>query len=329
MRLAGRLAAAVLSAVALAATGAAGDEKAVADAYWDVRYAAAGFEALPRPGGVAQIVRGRLPGGIAVEVHVVEDDAVRDGAAWIGFLRTKWADEGRAMTSVEGPDAAGVLLFSEAGPGGATRRHAYAVQPRGVHGFVAHAAGAPGDDAALRKAVAGLVVGARTGATLRAAQAARATGDPPTGAGIVLRAVSGYLAARPPQALVAAEGAHDLPAEPTADLDAEELWDACHSIGLALLTRRDTAPALAWLTRARALAPAVRRGGESAVATTVYNLACAHAVAGDADSAFRHLDELVASKTWPQFARWAQEDPDLERLRKDPRWSRLPAPQPK
>ena len=56
-------------------------------------------------------------------------------------------------------------------------------------------------------------------------------------------------------------------------------------------------------------------------AGVVYNLACAESRAGNVDDAIRHLEQAVALQ--PSFADSAQADPDLTRLREDPRF---PAP---
>jgi tetratricopeptide (TPR) repeat protein len=55
--------------------------------------------------------------------------------------------------------------------------------------------------------------------------------------------------------------------------------------------------------------------------SVLYNLACAEAQLGQADAAFRHLDE--AFRLRPAFAEHAGDDPDLEPLRADPRFGEL------
>jgi tetratricopeptide (TPR) repeat protein len=55
--------------------------------------------------------------------------------------------------------------------------------------------------------------------------------------------------------------------------------------------------------------------------TVLYNLACAEAQLGQTDAAFRHLGE--AFRLRPAFAEHADDDPDLEPLRADPRFAQL------
>ena len=50
----------------------------------------------------------------------------------------------------------------------------------------------------------------------------------------------------------------------------------------------------------------------------IYNLACAEALAGDADAALEHLDEAVAAD--PELAKTAEGDSDLDSIRDDPRF---------
>jgi tetratricopeptide (TPR) repeat protein len=56
------------------------------------------------------------------------------------------------------------------------------------------------------------------------------------------------------------------------------------------------------------------------VATSMYNLACAHALAGNREEAFTWLDRAIAAG----FDRWSllRQDDDLESLRDDPRFGR-------
>ncbi len=53
-------------------------------------------------------------------------------------------------------------------------------------------------------------------------------------------------------------------------------------------------------------------------ASLLYNLACAEALSGDHDTALEHLAEAATN---PRFRKFAQEDPDFDSLRDDPRFS--------
>lgn len=55
-------------------------------------------------------------------------------------------------------------------------------------------------------------------------------------------------------------------------------------------------------------------------ASLLYNLACAEALSGEQDAALEHLAEAVAN---PRFRKFAEEDPDFDSLRDDPRFKQL------
>jgi tetratricopeptide (TPR) repeat protein len=52
----------------------------------------------------------------------------------------------------------------------------------------------------------------------------------------------------------------------------------------------------------------------------IYNIACVKAILGDYDTSFRYLKEAI-QKGFEKS--WAQTDPDLENLRKDPRFDKI------
>ncbi|OLD97930.1 MAG: hypothetical protein AUG91_10390 [Actinobacteria bacterium 13_1_20CM_4_69_9] len=52
-------------------------------------------------------------------------------------------------------------------------------------------------------------------------------------------------------------------------------------------------------------------------ASLLYNLACAEALSGDHDTALEHLAEAATN---PRFRNFAEEDPDFDSLRDDPRF---------
>ncbi len=318
---------AVVVASLVAVGTATAREAPFRDPYWDLECVAESFVERARAGGDAQLLAARVDGDVALEVVVLEDEAERDPAAWLTELRARWREEGRGAGAAAEPDASGTLLFTEPGLGAAPRRHAYTVRPRGVHGFVVHAVGVPGDDVRLRAALASVRVGSSRRASLRGAALARDQGVDPADLHLAAHAIAAYLGAQPPRPRIAAQIAEaTVFASASAPLPADELWSIAHGIGLAALASRDCPRALEWLARARRLAEGAA-GRDEALPLTLYNTACAHAVGGDADRAFSVLDELVAAGGWAPHAAWAQEDPDFASLRDDPRWKRLPAPQ--
>lgn len=95
-------------------------------------------------------------------------------------------------------------------------------------------------------------------------------------------------------------------------------------MGLATLEQRKLDVAIGWLAKSDQLsektteaAPGARSG------QSAYNLACAYALAGKIDEAFAALDRCVAKgflKILENVEHMKTKDPDLESLRKDPRW---------
>ena len=55
--------------------------------------------------------------------------------------------------------------------------------------------------------------------------------------------------------------------------------------------------------------------------TVHYNLGCHYAVTGQADQAFKNID--LGLKTYPVLSKWAQDDPDMDNLRDDPRFATI------
>jgi mannose-6-phosphate isomerase-like protein (cupin superfamily) len=58
----------------------------------------------------------------------------------------------------------------------------------------------------------------------------------------------------------------------------------------------------------------------------LYNLGCVEALAGEGDAALEHIGAAVAAE--PKFAKFAQEDGDLDAIRDDPRFSEAVGPPP-
>lgn len=317
-----RARAAVCVLVALAAVVAAAGDDSSTSAYWDVRCSAPGFASRTRLGGDAQVLAGAVD-GVAVEASVLEGDAERDAAAWLAELVATWKNEGRALPANTGADANGLLCFTDAGLGGAPRRHAVRVVARGVHGFVLHAVGKPGDDEVLRKALAGFEVGNRIGASIRGAAMAREQHVDPSDPRLTLAALEEYVQHASAHPAVAAEIATSVLCAPGGNYSADDLWGVCTNVALAYLQKRELPAALEWLDKARVRSAATTEPAQS-LANVLYNTACAHALAGDRDKAFGAISDLVTSGAWAGFAEWAAQDDDLASLRDDPRWAKLP-----
>ena len=85
-------------------------------------------------------------------------------------------------------------------------------------------------------------------------------------------------------------------------------------IATTLAKLGETARVEAWANRALAIAPDDY--------LTQYNIACFHAVLGQADSAFAILDRLLPRSN-AEMKEWMLGDSDLTSLHDDPRWQRL------
>ena len=98
---------------------------------------------------------------------------------------------------------------------------------------------------------------------------------------------------------------------------------AIGSMGLATLEMRKLDVAIEWLTKSEQLAEKATEGAPGARnGQSAYNLACAYALSGKPDEAFGALDRCAAKGFLKETGNidHMKVDPDLESLRKDPRW---------
>ena len=314
--------AALLCATAVAAPPPLVDE------WWGVELADAGLETVSLVAPPDQILRGRA-GGIDAEVYVVEQ-VVASAAGAMAKSVKGWTDRGRPFGALVRDDDAAIVLLTERGIDNELQRHAYRFVVRGDQTFVAHARTAVDDgesvDDVLRAAVVSLQVdpsGAGCLESLAVKEEVSELGDELPASWVAALTAERYYDRRPPLPQLVSR--HVELALSDADLEPDQRLDLHLMAGLAHLTRHRLGDAQDWLGRALLVADETDDAADSR-GLVLYNIACAHAVAGEPEAAFETLGRIVDEGTWQNHAEWAQEDPDFESIRDDARWAGLPKP---
>lgn len=303
----------------LVLAGATFENGKLTDPLWNVTYEVPGLSRILSPGNPAVLFTGRCPGGILVELEVLEGERQEDGAAWRKERRAAWAKAKRKLEDVREGDTPFAWLFATELKYGAFRRHhGYAFVARGYHCFEVHAWVAErtaGSEAALRAALEGLAVGKDEGCGLAVREVAMTRGRPDLDPKVLVAAGIEYVHGRRahlPLAAAVLRRARRL-AKP-GELDKEELWRLYRYGGDALLRSGAALDAADWLREAEKAAPKPDDARRDA-----YDLARACAVAGKLDEAFAALHRAFAEGLVVSKARLSTEK-ELGSLRKDPRW---------
>jgi tetratricopeptide (TPR) repeat protein len=218
---------------------------------------------------------------------------------------------------------------------GFKRHHGYAFYARGPHAFIVHGTVQEKSDTsgeALKAALSGLTLDADAKPALLVYFIAKQQAASPDDPRVLYEAGRIYLSGneqqRMPKNLVLAERVLERAikeAKPET-YGPEQIWFLHESLGLATLEARKLDAAIGWLTKAEELAGKVTEGESGARnGQSCYNLACAYALSGKTDEAFGALDRCVAQgflKDPRNIEHMKTNDPDLESLRKDPRWEK-------
>jgi hypothetical protein len=303
----------------LVLAGATFETGKLKDTLWNLTYEAPGLNRILAPGDPAVLFTGRGPGDVFVEITALEGARQEDGGAWRKQRRAAWTKSGRKLEEVsEGDKPHPWLLCVEEKYGVFKRHHGYAFVARGYHCFEVHAWVADRtaeSGAALRKALAGLVLGDDEGCGLAVREAAMAQGRKDLDPKVLLAAGIEYVHGRRahlPLAAAVLRRARKL-AKPD-ELEKEEFWRLYRYGGDALLRSGAALDAADWLREAEEAAPKPDDARRDA-----YDLARACAVAGRLDEAFSALHRAFAEGLVVSKARLSTEK-ELGSLRKDPRW---------
>jgi hypothetical protein len=307
------------------------------DPYWGITYAAPGLEEGTFGPAGARLFEGRAQGGVEIEVVVQEAPKELTAADWMAEARKQWTEKRKMQDLAEGAEPVPWILFVEESLAGFKRHHGYSFHARGPQAFIVHASVNEKSDTsgdAVKAALTGLTLdpGAKPALVvyLIARQQAFRIDDPR----VLFTAGQVYLFGneqmRQPKNLVLAERVLEQAirdAKPEM-YGPDQLWALHEHLGLATLEARKLDVAIGWLTKSEELAGKATEGAPGARnGQSSYNLACAYALAGKPDEAFAALDRSVEKgflKT-PENAAHIRTDPDLESLRKDPRWEKYVA----
>jgi tetratricopeptide (TPR) repeat protein len=209
--------------------------------------------------------------------------------------------------------------------------HGYAYWVRGPRTFEVHASVSDkveGSAEAIQTALKGFTLGPETGACVLAEMVSRRTQLQPDDPAVLGDAAKLYLQEDPynPQkpAIAAALLQAAIPKIPGSPVekDALKTFEIHHDLGLALLTMRKADEAIGWFAKAVELAAKTNEPGPRG-GNALYNLACAQSVAGKLDDAFATLDKAFEKMPGVVSGDHLRKDPDLDNLRKDPRWEKF------
>lgn len=302
------------------------------DPYWGITYEAPGLEqGMFGPSG-AKVFEGRGTGGVEIEIIVQEAQKELAAAGWLAEAKKAWAEK-RKMTEVAEGETPPSILFVEESLAGFKRHHGYGFYARGPQAFLVHASVQEKSDTsgeAIQAAIKGLTLDPKAAPALLvfviAKQQAFSVDDPK----VLLAAGQVYMYGneqmRQPRNIVMAERVLEKAireAKPET-YGPDELWTLHENMGLATLEARKLDAAIGWLTKSEQLAEKTTENAQGAkTGQSAYNLACAYALAEKIDEAFAALDRCVAKgflKDPKNVDHMKTGDPDLENLRKDPRW---------
>jgi hypothetical protein len=308
-------------------------EGKLTDPYWGLSYTAPGLEQGMGIGGGGKLFEGRCTGGVEIEILVQEADKELSSAEWKTGAKEQWAKK-RKMQDLEETET--TILFMEESLAGFKRHHGYGFFARGPQAFLVHATVNEKSETsgeAIKAALTGLTLDPQAKPALLVYVISKQQAVSPDDPRVLFTAGQWYFHGNEQQRvaknLVLAERVLDQAIREAKQetYGPDELWLLHENLGLATLEERKLDVAIGWLTKseqlaekATAAAPGARSGQSS------YNLACAYALAGKTDEAFAALDRCIAKgflKVPDNVSHMKTGDPDLESLRKDPRWEAL------
>jgi len=297
------------------------------DEYFGIRYAAEGLKEGYGfgTGGNRTLWSGKLPGNVDVEILCQESAQSRSGAEWRAKVKEVFAKDGQTRTEVqEGDDPVPWISFVQESLAGFERHHGYAFYARGNQCFVVHVQVREKSETsgeAIRKAMGGLVVDPKSDSMLYVHLIAKGMQRPVTDPVVNLRAGGAYLQENneiPAFAIRALE----LAQAHAADFSDDETWTLYQTLGLAQLKAGQQEASID--TWKKVIDLSAKTGDPKAsLCNAQYNLACAYSLLGRLDEAFAALRASFEAGGEAQVAelkQHAKEDPDLEKMRQDPRW---------
>lgn len=336
----------VLCVVALLTTAVAEEEGlpelrrsfadgAFVDEYFGVAYTAKDLrEGYGFGGGKAHVLfSGKAAGGVSVRVLVAEHAEVASAAAWRDRFVAAFDEDEKTQTQVETGDVPHPWVrYVEESVASFLRHHARAFFVRGHQVFLVHArVNEKTEDsaAALDAVLFGLTVEADAEAFVQADIVAQKGGTDPREPLPLLEAGVQYMRLDPPLADFAVRVLErGLATAPEGLLSPQGAWLVTTSLGHAQLHLQRNEDAVATWKRAIDLAGALGEDAPDSQMNAHYNLACTYARLGRPDEAFAALQASYAigpAEAVAGLREHAETDPDLEALRKDPRWTEVSA----
>ena len=304
----------------------------LSDPYWGVTYDLAEVEEKKGERQAGKLFDGAA-GRVQVEIGIWEFADELTAKDRRDAEKKKWDEKKREMKdAAQGDDPAPWITFEETSPSGSMRRHGYSWTVRGCRAFVVHAhcgADAEGGAEGVKAALAGLKVGAETGAAVFVQVVSKQNEMPYDDPGVLDAAARNYLddkatlGARPAIAeALLLRAIENLPGSPLERKPAGML-QLHEDLAIAQMKLKKYDPSVATLTKCLDLATKTEQPGPDG-ARVQYNLACAWSLAGKLDDAFAALEKAFPAAAWaPTPLDHAKKDEDLENCRKDPRWQKF------
>lgn len=299
------------------------------DEYFGLRFSCEGLKKGFGFGGPKTLFSGTCGDGTEIEIQVEEAPSPVVPANILPMVKKGWEQDGQRRSEiVEGSEPRPWALFVQESLAGFKRHHGYAYYARGTQVFIVHAQIREMTETSadtLKAHIQRLEVGAATESYLLAHLVAAQTGKDPRSVMVRLQAGVGYVNneqfknIKVGRALL--EGA--LAEVKDGDLPADGMWQAVSALGMAQLLDEAREPAVTTWKRAIALAEKTSQAATLG-ANSWYNLACAYSLLGRLDEAFDALGKSLSmpeAENRSQLREHAQTDPDLEAMRKDPRWA--------
>jgi len=298
------------------------------DEYFGIAFAAPDLKKAFAYGGGSQVTLfNGTAEGAEVQISVGETKETLTAEQLMEHLKGRWARDGQKRTDLEtGTDPRPWAVFVQESLAGFKRHHGHAWYVRGNQVFEVHAQVREKSDTSgdlLKRLVHKLEVGPATESWVMAHAAAAQLGKDPRDPLVLLQAGMAYVNQQglnnPAVGLAVLRRAQACAKPDT--FDGNQNWTLLQGMGLAqLLVGEREQSITTW--KAAIEGAAKTEDPKSSEGNARYNLACAYSLLGRLDEAFEELKKSF-DLAGAQLRQHSLQDPDLENMRKDPRWAEL------